>query len=384
MPPNYDARFPAIDDLRARARQRMPRFAFEYLDGGCNDDVNLIRNTADIRQVELKPTYLTNYPGAKLKTELFGATYDAPFGVAPMGLQGMLWPGSAEILASAAAKHNVPFILSTVTTASIETISRITEGKAWFQLYHPAAPALRDDILNRLKASGYQVLVLLCDVPSFGFRPRDIRNGLSMPPRMTWKNLLEIVTHPRWAFETLRAGTPRFATMTPYMKGAMSMKTLGQFMSESFSGRLDEERIKPIRDQWKGKLVLKGVTGEGDAEIAARLGFDGLIISNHGGRQIDVGESAIHSLRILAPKFKGRMSVMMDSGIRSGADIARTLAGGADFAFLGRTFMYSVAALGKKGGDHAMEVLKAQLQQVMEQVGSVFPSDLVHHKIEHP
>lgn len=354
----------------------MPAFAFEYLDGGCNEEVNLVKNTADIRDIELFPHYLAKYPGANLSTELLGTTYDAPFGVAPMGLQGMLWPRSAEILAKAAVEHNVPFVLSTVTTASIESIAKLTNGKAWYQLYHPAEVRLRDDILSRLEANGYKVLVLLCDVPSFGFRPKDIRNGLSMPPRMTLRNVLQMIGHPRWAIESLRVGTPQFATMKPYMPATMSMKTLGVYMSQTFSGRIDESKIGPIRERWKGKLVLKGVAGEADAAMALRLGLDGIIVSNHGGRQIDVGESAIHSLQALAPKYKGRMTVMMDSGIRSGADIARVLAAGADFAFLGRTFMYSVAALGKKGGDHAMGLLKAQLKQVLEQVGCQRPSEL--------
>jgi len=359
----------------------MPRFAFEYLDGGCNEDVNLIKNTREIREVELVPRYLSKYPGANLQTELFGHTYAAPFGVAPMGLQGMLWPRAAEILAKAATEHNVPFILSTVTTASIESVAAITGGKAWYQLYHPAKAEIRDDILKRLEATGYKVLVLLCDVPSFGFRPRDIRNGLSMPPRMTIRNILQMLAHPSWALQSLTVGTPQFATMKPYMPPNMSMKTLGVFMSQTFSGRLDEDRIKPIRDRWKGKLVLKGVAGEADAAMASRLGFDGIIVSNHGGRQIDVGESAVHSLQSLAPKYRTQMKVMMDSGIRSGADIARTLAAGADFAFLGRTFMYAVAALGKQGGNHAMAVLKTQLQQVMEQVGCERPMDLATQKV---
>lgn len=379
--PVYDSRYPSIDDLRERARQRMPRFAFEYLDGGCNEDVNLIKNTREIREVELVPRYLSKYPGANLQTELFGHTYAAPFGVAPMGLQGMLWPRAAEILAKAATEHNVPFILSTVTTASIESVAAITGGKAWYQLYHPAKAEVRDDILKRLEATGYKVLVLLCDVPSFGFRPRDIRNGLSMPPRMTIRNILQMLAHPSWALQSLTVGTPQFATMKPYMPPNMSMKTLGVFMSQTFSGRLDEDRIKPIRDRWKGKLVLKGVAGEADAAMASRLGFDGIIVSNHGGRQIDVGESAVQSLQSLAPKYRTQMKVMMDSGIRSGADIARTLAAGADFAFLGRTFMYAVAALGKQGGNHAMAVLKTQLQQVMEQVGCERPMDLATQKV---
>lgn len=359
----------------------MPRFAFEYLDGGCNEDVNLVKNTSDIREIELIPKYLDKYPGANLKTHLFGQTYDAPFGVAPMGLQGMLWPRATQILAQAATDHNVPFILSTVTTASIEEVSKITRAKAWFQLYHPAEARLRDDILSRLEANGYNVLVLLCDVPSFGFRPRDIRNGLSMPPRMTLKNIAQILVHPRWALQTLAAGTPQFDTMKPYMQGNMSMNTLGAFMSRSFSGRLDESRIAPIRQRWKGKLVLKGVAGLADADKAKQLGFDGIIVSNHGGRQIDVGESAIHSLQPIVAKYGGQMTIMMDSGIRSGADVARTLAAGADFTFLGRTFMYSVAALGTRGGDHAMAMLKAQLKQVLEQVGCEHANELRNHRV---
>jgi L-lactate dehydrogenase (cytochrome) len=307
--------------------------------------------------------------------------YDAPFGVAPMGLQGLLWPRSAEILAKAAVSHNVPFVLSTVTTASIESIAKITGGKAWYQLYHPAEDRLRDDILSRLEVNGYNVLVLLCDVPSFGFRPKDIRNGLSMPPRMTLRNIMQILGHPRWALETLFTGTPQFATMKQYMPANLNMKTLGTYISQTFSGRIDEARIGPIRERWKGKLVLKGVAGLDDAELALKLGLDGIIVSNHGGRQIDVGESAIHSLQTLAPRYAGKMAVMMDSGIRSGADIARTLAAGACFTFLGRTFMYSVAALDKNGGDHVMALLKTQLKQVMEQVGCTHTGNLQRHRV---
>ncbi len=376
MTPAYDTRYPSIDDLRNRARKRIPSFAFEYLDGGCNEEINLFRNTDDIRKIELAPRYLSNYQGANLSTELFGTTYDAPFGVAPMGLQGMLWPRSCEILAKTSVYHNVPFILSTMTTASIETIAKLTGGKAWFQLYHPAEDKLRNDILSRLEVNGYQVLVLLCDVPSFGFRPKDIRNGLSMPPRMTLKNILQMLAHPRWAMASLGAGTPQFASMKPYMPAGMGMKTLGEYMNQTFSGRMGESRIAQIRDRWKGKMVLKGVASGADADTALRLGLDGIIVSNHGGRQIDVGESAVHSLQTLAPRYKGKMRVMMDSGIRSGPDIARTLAAGADFTFLGRTFMYSVAAMGSQGGNHGMGLLKTQLKQVLEQLGVERPTGL--------
>lgn len=379
---DFNTKYPSIDDLRNKARRNIPKFAFEYLDGGCNEDVNLYKNTAEIREVELMPYYLTNHAGVDLKTELFGHEYDAPFGVAPVGLQGLIWPNSPEILARAAFEHNIPFVLSTVTTSNIERISELTEGRAWYQLYHPAENSLRDDILKRLEASGYPVLVLLSDVPSFGFRPRDIRNGLAMPPRMTLNNILQIMTRPEWALKTLVHGIPGFATLKPYMPKGLNMKQLGLFMNKTFSGRLNEEKIAPIRDKWKGKIVLKGVASEEDTEMAIKLGLDGVIVSNHGGRQLDAGQSAIKSLEPIVKNYKGKIKIMMDSGVRSGPDIARTLASGAEFTFLGRSFMYSVAALGDDGGNHIISVLKTQLQQVMEQLCCEQVSEFSDHLIK--
>jgi L-lactate dehydrogenase (cytochrome) len=376
---SFNPNYPSIDDLRKKAKGRIPRFAFEYLDGGCNEDVNLHKNTSELREVELVPQYLKPNVTVDMKTELFGHVYDAPFGIAPVGLQGLMWPNAPEILATAAAQHNIPFVLSTVTTSSIERICECTQGKAWFQLYHPAENALRDDIIKRLQATQYQVLVLLCDVPSFGFRPRDIRNGLAMPPKMTLKNVLQIMGKPNWALNTLVHGQPSFATLKPYMPKGLNMKQLGQFMDKTFSGRLNKEKISAIRDQWKGKIVLKGVASEEDAEMAIQLGLDGIIVSNHGGRQLDAGESAIHSLIPIAKNYKDKIKVMMDSGIRSGPDVARALASGAEFTFMGRSFMYGVAALGKQGGDQTVAILKTQLKQVMEQVGCDKIKDLHHH-----
>ncbi len=377
----FDSRYPSVEDLREKAKKKIPKFAFEYLDGGCNEDINLHKNTSEIRDIELLPYYLNKHSESKMQTELFGHTYDAPFGIAPVGLQGLMWPNAPEILAKAAFDHNIPFILSTVTTSSIERISEITEGQAWFQLYHPSETSLRDDIIKRAEAAHCPVLVILCDVPTFGFRPRDIRNGLAMPPKMSLNNILQVLGKPNWALRTLVHGQPSFEVLKPYMPKNLDLRQLGKFMDQTFSGRLNEERIKPIRDMWKGKLVLKGVANEADAEKAIGLGLDGIIVSNHGGRQLDAGESTIKPLTRIAKKYGGQIKVMMDSGLRSGPDIARTMASGAEFTFLGRSFMYGVSALGNKGGNHTISLLKTQLQQIMEQICCENTKDFPDHLI---
>ena len=378
----YMPTYPTIEDLRAKAKKRIPKFAFEYLDGGCNADVNLRKNMTDIQDVELRPEYLSTHIQSSMKTEIFGQQYDAPFGIAPVGLQGLMWPNSAEILAKAAYKANIPFVLSTVTTSSIEKIAEITQGKAWFQLYHPAEEKVTNDILKRAEDAGYDVLVILADVPTFGYRPRDIRNGLAMPPRMTLANILQILGKPKWALQTLKHGQPTFKTLEPYMPKGLDLKQLGAFMDATFSGRLNEEKVKVLRDKWKGKIVIKGIANVVDVEKSIALGLDGIIVSNHGGRQLDAGESTIHSLQKIIKTYQGKTKIMIDGGIRSGPDIARMLASGAEFTFMGRPFMYGVAALGKQGGNHTINILKTQLQQVMEQICCEKIGDFPNHLIK--
>jgi L-lactate dehydrogenase (cytochrome) len=377
----YNPKYPSVEDLLKKAKKRIPGFAFDYLDGGCNEEVNLYKNTAEIREIELQPHYLKQYGGTDMKTALFGHVYDAPFGIAPVGLQGLIWPNAPEILARAAFEHNIPFILSTVSTSSIERISEITEGRAWFQLYHPAENSLRDQILKRA-AAHCPVLVILSDVPTFGYRPKEIKNGLAMPPRMTLNNICQIIGKPTWALRTLIHGQPAFQVLKPYMPKGMNMHHLGLFMNKTFNGRLNEEKVAAIRDRWKGKLVLKGIVNEADVERSIQLGIDGIIVSNHGGRQLDAGQSAIHSLKRIAEKYQDKIKIMMDSGLRSGPDIARTMASGAQFTFLGRTFMYGVAALGTSGANHTITILKRQLQQVMEQICCEKVEDFPHHLID--
>jgi L-lactate dehydrogenase (cytochrome) len=377
----YNTRYPAIPDLKKKAKQRIPKFAFDYLEGGCNEDVNLARNKSDVQDIVLMPQYLQKFKGLDMSVNLFGHQYDAPFGIAPIGLQGLIWPDSPEILAKAALKHNIPYILSTVSTSSIERIATLSEGRAWFQLYHPTQNELRDDLIKRAAAAQCPVLVVLVDVPSFGFRPRDIKNGLAMPPKMSVRNMLQVLSTPTWGIETLIAGIPGFASLQPYMPKNLNLSKLGEFMNQTFTGRIDMDKIKPIRDMWKGALVLKGVVSEEDTQMAISLGVDGIIVSNHGGRQIDAGESSIRSLQNLSGKYGSQIKIMMDSGLRSGVDVARALASGAAFTFMGRPFMYGVGALGKEGGQHTIALLKVQLQQVMEQLCCESIEDFPNHLV---
>ena len=378
----YNTQYPSMQDLRKKAKRRIPKFAFDYLEGGCNEDVNLDRNISDLQDVVLMPQYLKKHSGTDLSTSLFGHVYDAPIGIAPIGLQGLIWPNSPEILAKAALKHNIPYILSTVSTSSIERIAELSEGRSWFQLYHPTENTLRNDILKRAAAAQCPVLVVLVDVPSFGYRPRDIRNGLAMPPKMSIRNILQAVGRPIWSLETLKAGIPSFATLDPYMPKNLNLSKLGQFMNATFTGRIDVDKLAPIREMWKGALVLKGVVSEEDAQKAISMGVDGIIVSNHGGRQLDAAESTIKPLKNLADKYGKQIKVMIDGGLRSGPDISRSLASGADFTFMGRPFMYGVGALGREGGDHTISILKVQLQQIMDQLGCEkiqdFPQHLIH------
>ena len=374
----FNSKYPSTEDLRSLASKKIPTFAFEYLDGGCNEDVNITRNTSDIREIELIPNYIRKSFTPNLKTKLFDKVYDVPFGVAPIGLQGLIWPNSPNIIAEASKKYNFPFILSTVSTSDIETIAKITDGEAWFQLYYPSNKTIRNDILERAKNSGCQVLVLLCDVPTFGYRPKDIKNGLAMPPKMSLKNMLQILKCPEWAFKSLLNGKPNFETLKTYMREKMNLRQLGKFMNDTFDGRLDEEKIKPIRDIWKGKIVLKGIASEIDIEKSISLGVDGIIVSNHGGRQLDAGSSTINSMISLVKKYEKRTTIMIDSGLRSGVDVARVMASGAKFCFLGRTFMYGVGALGNNGALHTFEMLKKQLNQVMIQIGCEKTSELIN------
>ncbi len=378
----FNPKYPDVADLKRHAKKRIPKFAFDYLEGGCMEEISLRRNRTQVEGVQLRSELLKPFSGSDLTVDLFGHKYAAPFGIAPVGLQGLMWPKSPEILAKAAAEKNIPYILSTVSSSSLERIAQVSEGKAWFQLYNPTDDVIRQDLLNRITAAQYQVLVVTVDVPTFGFRPRDIKNGLAMPPKMTLKNILQMLSCPQWSLATALAGTPEMETLKPYMPKGMPTDELAAFMNKTVMGRVDIEGLKPIRDTWKGPLVIKGLINETDVKAAIKLGADAVIMSNHGGRQLDAGESPIETLQGVTQKYGSQIKIFMDSGLRSGTNIAGALASGADFTFLGRPFVYGVGALGDNGGLHTINSLVLQLTQIMNQLGCSKVSDLHQHLVK--
>ena len=261
--------------------------------------------------MQLRSELLKPFAGSSQTVELFGHTYAAPFGIAPVGLQGLMWPKAPEILAKAA--ENI-YVLSTVSSSSLERIAEVSEGHAWFQLYNPTDVKIRLDLLNRIKAAHYPVLVVTVDVPTFGYRPRDIRNGLAMPPKMTLSNILQMLARPRWLYETSLAGKPEMETLKPYMPKNMPTDELAAFMNKTVMGRVDLEGLKPIRDLWQGPLIIKGLINESDVQAAIALGADGVVMSNHGARQLDAGESPVKPPQTIAAKYSNDITFLWIAG----------------------------------------------------------------------
>lgn len=363
----YDLRYPAIADLKIRAQKRIPDFAFDYVDAGIDAEHGKRRNRDAWQQIALVPRYLCDVSHADLRATIFGREYAMPIGVPPIGLGNMLWPGAEIALATAAQKANIPYILSTFSTTLLEQIAAVAPDVCWFQLYVPQRVEVMQDLLARVKQAGYSTLVVTLDIPVGAKRNRELKNGLKLPfsitPNIVWQSL----THPAWALQTMAHGAPDFVNVLQYKK--TPNQGLAQFITDFAMHGVTRERIEMIRQLWDGPMVLKGVQYHQNLRDAIAIGIDGVIVSNHGGRQLDAAPSSAHSLKAIPNEFKAQMTIMVDSGIRTGLDVVRSKALGAAMAFSGRSFCWGMGAIGKKGANQVIEIYRDEIARTLKQLG---------------
>jgi isopentenyl diphosphate isomerase/L-lactate dehydrogenase-like FMN-dependent dehydrogenase len=380
-------RFPTIAHLRRHAPRHAPRFAFEYMDGGAGgEDAGIKRNWAALDAVELVPRYGITTELPPVDIELFGRRYAAPIGVAPMGGPSIVWPGADEYLAAAAQSARVPYVLGTVGGTTIETAAKIAPDVLWFQLYRLARNdhAVGFDLVRRADAAGAHVLMLTLDVPVRTTRAREVASGVTTPFRPDLPMLWGIATSPGWLMSMLRNGIPRFANLRAYAGGDTGIAAVAQFARREVKGAFTWDEVARYRDRWKRPLVLKGILHPDDAETAVALGVDGIVVSNHGGRQVEALPAAIDALPAVAAKVAGRATVMMDSGIRSGADVVRALALGAQAVFAGKAFLWGLGALGSRGPAHVIDLLTEEAQAALGQIGARRPAEARGATVRHP
>jgi (S)-mandelate dehydrogenase len=364
-------RFPTIEDLRARARRRVPRFAFDFIDGGANDETCVARNVSAFRAVELLPRYCVDTKGASTEVELFGMRYAAPIGMAPMGSPGLMWPGADEYLARAAQRARIPFVLATPGNAAIERIAAIAPDVFWFQLYRFPHDdhAITFDLVRRADAAGARVLVPTVDSAGKSKRPRDIRNGVALPFPITASSVWQVATSPAWAWSLLKHGMPRTENLVPYAGPNATQVSTGRTMLLRSGGSHTWDELARLRERWRRAFVVKGILHPQDAERAVALGADGIIVSNHGGRHFDGAPASIDVLPAIVAAVGSRATVMIDSGIRSGLDVVRALALGAKAGFTGRPFMYGLAALGPIGASHVVDLFFEEIRTEFTHTG---------------
>jgi L-lactate dehydrogenase (cytochrome) len=361
-------KYPAIEDLMKKAQKRIPNVAWEYLASGTGDEDLLERNRAAFQKINFLPRFCKGALHVDTQTELFGRKYDAPIGMAPVGLTGLMWPGLEHYLAASAQRCGIPYTLSTVATETPETVGERIGEMGWFQLYPPKDFEMAKSLLQRAQDSGFHTLVVTADVPMASKRERSKRAGLAMPPKITPRMVWEGITHPAWTFHTLMHGMPRLRTVEHYTHNN-DMKFVSGFVGNRLGGTLDWDYCKALKDLWPGPVVIKGILHPEDAAKAIEIGLDGIGVSNHGGRQFNGAPAAIDALPAIVKTVDGAVPILFDSGVRTGLDIMRALYLGADFVFLGRAFVAAVAAIGQYGGDHAAHILIDDLKNNMTQLG---------------
>ncbi|MBV7483474.1 alpha-hydroxy acid oxidase [Bordetella sp. BOR01] len=363
-----------VADFRTRARSALPRFVFDYLEGGAEDERCLRRNAHDLERLGLLPTVLRDTTQIDASQQVFGQHWAAPLGVAPVGLNGLMRPGGDILAARAAGAARLPFILSTASNSRLEEVRAATTGPCWMQLYVMQERKLAEQIVQRARQARFDALVLTIDVPVSGYRERDVRNGFALPfrpgPAMMW----DMLAHPRWLARMARAGAPQFVNLAP-AQGNASPQAQAALLSRAMDRSLAWDDLAWLRSIWNGPLLIKGVLHPDDARRAVSMGMDGIIVSNHGGRQLDAAPSTISMLPRIRDAVDGKAPVFIDGGFRRGSDIAKALACGAHGVFLGRPVAYGLAAGGEAGVGKVLALLCAELERTMTLVGAPRPGD---------
>ncbi len=377
-------RYPTLEDLERRARWRLPRFAWDFLQGGAGDETGMPRNRAALRAVQVVPRYGVSVAATDPGADLFGHRYAAPIGIAPVGFDGLFWPGASRQLAMAAQAMNLPYMVGTLATESIETVAALAPDVTWFQLYPLAADNHRvsHDLAQRAERAGARVLAATLDVPARTKRPRDLRNGFTMPFRITPSALLQGAVALPWALAIARRGIPTFANITAY--SGPGRDAAAAYVGKHVGGGFDWESLARLRDRWPRAMMVKGVLHPADAEKAVSLGMDGIVVSNHGGRQFDAAPASIDMLPAIVAAVGTRALVMLDSGVTSGADALRALALGAQGVLAGRAFMLALAALGDIGARHMAATLIEELTLAMAQSGATDVRQVASLATRHP
>ena len=365
-----------IEDLRALSRRKVPKAFFDYLDSGSYNEETLRENRADLETIKLRQRVMVDVSERSLATTIIGQRVSAPFALAPIGLCGMQH-GDGEILSAQAAEEaGVPFTLSTMSICSIEQVAEATSRPFWFQLYVIRDREFSRDILARAAAAKCSALVLTVDLQVLGQRHRDIRNGMKVPPEMRLSNIIEIARKPRWALSILRSKSKTFGNLAGHLEGMEDVTSLAQWTNNQFDPALNWKDVEWIKKVWPGKLIIKGILDVEDAKTAVKLGADAVVVSNHGGRQLDGAPSSISALPEIAQAVGSDSEVLFDGGIRTGADLLRSLALGARACLIGRAYVYGLGACGKTGVAKAIDILQKELSVAMALTGTTRVADI--------
>ena len=353
----------SIKDARELSRKRLPKLVFDFIDGASGDEKLAEINSKALDQIRLEPKVLRNVEKRSLKKKVLGYEFDFPFGFAPMGMTNLSWPGADAMLAAESARNNIPTCVSMASTTTLEKMYELSEGHSWMQLYIFQDENFVMELLDRAKNTGYEVAILTVDVPVLSRRTRDDKNGFSYPFKIGPKQFFDFATHPIWSISTLLSGIPK------PMNYVTSKSGDGIFKRKESRGSTDWDTLKRVRDKWKGKLIIKGVMSPDDAKQIKEAGADAIQVSNHGGRQLDSATAAINMLPLIRKSVGSDFPLIFDSGIRSGSDIVRALAFGADYAMIGRPVMYAMGADGRKGLRRIVEIIKEEASTTLGLVG---------------